>query len=239
MTLAAFHETNGLAAVLSRGLTFHAGLEVDDHDVTLSAGALHHHVLGGGLGVLLQGLLHLVIAHLVGGDAHLNTHVLGQLELRNDGQRRHQLVGTIFLLGSGGGAEVEHLELGVLLQSLVLHVSLDAGVELIGNTLGETLGNHALGSLAGAEAGNAGILGESIDGGVLDGGHLSGGGDSSKCCLAITCLVDLDIHNDAELEKTVKKRARILLHRITKSKSRIGHDNINCDIIVLLSLACA
>ena len=62
-------------------------------------------------------------------------------------------------------------------------------------------------SLAGAEAGNAGILSESIDGGVLDGGHLSGGGNSGKCCLAITCLVDGNIHNDSVLENFVKTRA--------------------------------
>ncbi len=194
VAFAPFQEADGLDAGLRRGLAVHRRLEVDDGDVRRRGGALDDDVLRGGLRVPLQRRVDFFVAHAGGRHADFDAHVLGKLEAGNDGERGVEHIGAVFLHGCLRSAEVQHLEAGILGESLVLDVALETRIKLFGDQISIALGDDVLGRLAGAEARDARVLhvrGQNV---IPDGGHRVRGHGDMERCLAIARLVDTDVH---------------------------------------------
>ena len=185
-------------------------------------------MLGGGLGVLLQGLVNLSVGHIGGGHSHLNPHVLGQLEVGHHSQSGLQRVGTVLGHHTLGSTEIQHLQVGVILQALLLNIALHAVIEFLADFGSKALGNHALGSLTGAETGQTGALGIVGQNAILHGGHITCRYGSAQAHLAIADFVDSNFHGTRGLKIF---RWRILADKRHTCKHIVRHIRIFIDFL--------
>ena len=157
MAFTAFEESDGFAEGIGGRLAFDGCFEVDDGDVSHGGSAIDRFKFGVLLGELVEGVFDVRIGHVVGGDGDFNAHVFRKFEVGNDGQRGG--VGEFAVVGGGrfGFAEVENLQVGVLREGFVAYLFRQAVDEFFLNGGFIAFEDHALGSFAGAEAGDLGV----------------------------------------------------------------------------------
>ena len=224
VALPTVHDADGLAAEVGGLLSLDLGGEVQLQQVTLGSGTLHRHELGARIGHVLQGLVHLLVRHVDGGQGNLQPLVLRQLELGDDGGGGAQGVRAVVLLLKADFAVLHHGQLGVLSGHLVLQILAQVLLQLGLQLLGVALGYNGCGGLAGAETRYADAPGDGCKDAVLLLAYDIGRDRCGNLCLAIAGLVDGDIHLECVLEICGKSCRSIVRDARVKSKRRIAHD---------------